>query len=101
MVLAHIVEHGPAPRVEKGLLVVAEPVKKIKHRKVLGGVLGRASVITCRQIDAVVDGVFENVAVEGVAINPTLRVGGYDGDKEQKQKDDEKTARHRSSLLVA
>src|SRR3979411_2932404 len=69
-----IIADPPSPAGEQGLLVVAEPVKKIEHRISGLRVLRRRRVIAWGKIDAVVDVILKNLAVESIAIDPTLSV---------------------------
>src|SRR5260370_14697990 len=69
-----IIEQRPPTAVEQGLLVIAEPMKKIEHRISELGLLRRCRIIACWHIDAVMDFNLENIAVECIAIDPALRV---------------------------
>src|SRR5580765_3455238 len=70
---AQIVKQCPTARVEESLLVVAESVQKIQYWISLGRMVRRTRVITGGQVDAVVDDLFENTAVQGAAVDAALR----------------------------
>ena len=72
MLAAQIIEQGPAATVEEGPLIVAQAVQKIEHRIVLGGLLRRTRIVGCGQVHAVMDHLFEDVAIQSVAIDAAL-----------------------------
>src|ERR1700684_792509 len=74
MVLAEIVEHRPATAVEKRFLVVAQTVQEVKHRVVLRRIFLCAGVVAGGKVDAIVDWVLENPAVQDVAFDAALSV---------------------------
>ena len=73
VLVAQIVEQRPAAAVEKCLLVVAQAVQKIEHRISLRRMLRRARVVAGGQVDAVMDDMFQDVAVQRAAIDAALR----------------------------
>lgn len=74
MVLAEIVEHRPAAAVEERFLVVAQAVQEIEYWIVLGRVLLCAGVVAGWKVDAVMDCILENPAVQSVAFDAALSV---------------------------
>src|SRR5208282_1233988 len=63
MFLPEIIQQRPSSAVEEGLLVVAEPVKKIEDWVALRGSFLSARIIAGRQVNAVMDRILENLAV--------------------------------------
>lgn len=94
MLLAKVIEQRPSATIEEGLLVVAEAVKKVKHGIALRRLLGCACVITGGQIDAVVNRMVENFAVQCVAIDPALRTGWKGTNRSRQQNNNLRTKTH-------
>src|ERR1039458_2824929 len=63
VLVAQILEQGPAAAVEKRLFVVSQTAKKIEYRITLRGLLGGACIVARGQVDAKVDHLFQDVAV--------------------------------------
>ena len=76
MLLAEIVEHRPSTAVEKRFLVVAQAVKEVEHGIMLWRVLFCFGVVAGRKVDAVMDCVPENPAVDSIAFDAALSVNG-------------------------
>ncbi len=74
VLLPEIVEQSPSASVKKSSLVVPEAVQKIKHWIVLGWMLRGAGVIASGQVNAVVNRVFQDSAVQRVAVDAALSV---------------------------
>ena len=74
VLLAEIVEHRPAAAVEKRFLVVAQAMEEIEHWVVLWRVLFCFGVVAGGKVDAVMDRVLENPAVESIAFDAALSV---------------------------
>ena len=72
MLLAKIVEHRPAAAVEERFLVIAQAVEEIEHWIVLGRFVVCARIVAGWKVDAVMDRVLENAAVQSVAFDATL-----------------------------
>jgi len=98
---AEIVEQRPASTVKESSLVVSEAVQKIQHGIGLGRVAGSAGIVAGGKVNAIMDLVFQYPAVQSVAVDPALRMKPKGDSQRRDQEDDSKTARHRSSLLVA
>src|SRR3954464_14281192 len=77
MLLAQIVEQRPAATVKQRPFVVAQAVQKVQRRIALRR-LRRTLVISRWQVDAVVDDLLQNAAVQGTAVDPAL-CGRYRG----------------------
>jgi len=80
VLIAQVIEQGPAAAVEKRLLVVAKAVQKIKYGITFLRMLRSARIVPCGQVNAVVDDLLEDMAGESVAIDAALRGrrrGGY------------------------
>src|SRR6202040_1151158 len=67
MLLPQIFDQIPAPRMQKHLLVIAEPVKKIEHRIALR----LLDVVTRRKQNAVRNGTREKLASYALALHAT------------------------------
>ncbi len=74
MLLAEIVEHRPSTTVEKCFLVVAQAVEEVEHGIVLWRVLFCFGVVAGGKVDAVMDCVGEDPAVQIVAFDAALCV---------------------------
>ncbi len=74
MLLTKIVEQRPSAAVEERLLVIAEAVQEIEHRILLCRILVRAGVVAGGKIDAVMDWMFQNAAVQRIAVDAALSV---------------------------
>src|SRR5208282_2400225 len=101
MSLAEIVEQRPSAAVKERLLVVAESVKEIKHWIALRRVLRCARGIARGQVDAVVHRIFENSAIQRVAVDPALSMCWERNYQRHQQSHNLERAMHRFSLLVA
>ena len=73
LVLApQVLDYAPSSGAEQRLLVLSQAMKEVEHRIApLRGILG---VIVRRQLHAVVNRLFENAAVDDVAVGAALRV---------------------------
>src|ERR1700693_5688559 len=69
---AKIVKQCPPAAVKEGPLVVAEAVEEIQHGIFLFGPLGRACVVAGWKVDAVVNRMFQNAAVQRVTVDAAL-----------------------------
>jgi hypothetical protein len=58
------------------LFVIPEAVQKIEYWVAFGWLFCRASVIACGDINAIVDGMFENAAIHRIAVDAALRLSG-------------------------
>src|SRR3954463_12988204 len=85
MLLAQIVEQRPAATVKQRPFVVAQAVQKVQHRIALRRLLRRTLVVSRWQVDAVVDDLLQNAAVQGTAVDPALcgRYRGHEDDSSQ------------------
>src|ERR1700688_1331066 len=92
--LPEIVEQSPSARVKKSSLVVAEAVQKIKHRVGLGWMLRSAGFIAGGQVNAVMNRMFQNSAVQRVAVDSALSVYKKREEECREQQSDSKMARH-------
>src|ERR1700693_438078 len=72
VLLAKIIEQRPPAAVKKCSLVVAQAVQEVQHGIGLCGTPGCAGVIAGRKVDAVVDRMFQNAALQSIAVNPAL-----------------------------
>jgi len=73
MLLAKVFHQIPSPRLEQGLLVVAQTMQVIKDGIALAGMLGR--VVTRGQHDTVMNALAESAAVQRVAVDAALTAG--------------------------
>ncbi len=96
---AKIVEQRPSATVEEGSLVVAEAVKKIQHGIFLCGVLACARLVAGRKVDAVVNRMFQNAAIQRVALDAALSVRRKRSSKSREQYDDSERAIHRFQFI--
>jgi hypothetical protein len=90
--MLQIVEQRPSTAVEQGLLVVTEPVKKIKHRILVLRLFPHRPVIVRGEINAIVDYILENFAVEDIAIDPALSVRRLVRERHARKNQNEKTS---------
>src|SRR4051812_48488560 len=72
VIAPQVLDQAPATALEQSLLVLSEPVQKIKNGILCLGV----SLITRRQHDAIPHLAMENMTVENTAIDSSLRGGG-------------------------
>ena len=98
MLVAQIVEQGPAATVEERLLVVAQAVQEIKHRIATWRMLGGARIVTSRQIDAVADNLLKNAAIQRAAVDAALSARRAASDQEQNA-DKSRDADHAESFI--
>src|SRR5580704_5728662 len=98
---AEIVKQRPSSTVEEGSLVVAQAVQKIQHGIALRRMAGSARIIASGKVNAIVDLMFQDPAVQGIAVDPALRMKRKRDSQRREQEDDSETAIHRFSLLVA
>ena len=74
VLLPEIVEQSPSAAVEESLLVVAQAMQEVKHGIALRRTPGCAGIVAGRKVNAIVDLVFQNPAVQRVAVDAALRV---------------------------
>src|SRR5579863_4087359 len=105
MLLTEIIEQAPAAATEQGLLVIAQSVQEIKHWITSRRMLGRAGVISGGQIDAIMNDLLEDVAVERAAVDAALSGGwtarNQNGDQRQDREEPEREpvqTHHRSEF---
>src|ERR1039458_1220801 len=91
---AKIFEERPSAAVKEGSFVVAEAVEKVQHGICLRRMLVRASIVAGGKVDAVVNRVLQNLAVQRVAVNAALSVGRKRDRKTGEQKNDSEPAIH-------
>jgi hypothetical protein len=91
---AKIVEHRPSPAIEKCSLVIAETVQKIQHGICLRGMLSRTGIVAGGKVDAVVNRMLQNLAVQRVAVDAALRVSRNGNNETSEQKDDSEPVIH-------
>src|SRR5579862_1686703 len=70
VLLAKIIEQRPTAALEQGLLVIAQPVQKIKHWITLRK-LG-CIVVSRRKINTIADNALQDPAIERTAVDPAL-----------------------------
>ena len=67
-----VFDHAPSSGAEQRLLTLAKAMKKVEHRIVP---LRSVGVIVGRQLHAVMNGLFEDTALNYIAVRPALRAG--------------------------
>src|ERR1700691_2297413 len=95
MLPSKVVEKCPSAAVKQGSFVVSEAMKEVQNWICLCGMLGLTRIVASGKIDAVVNRMFQNLAVHRIAIDTALSASRKRNSNRREKEKDSEPAIHR------